>query len=543
VAVDTEFRLTFRDAFRTLLLPIDPAREDDALEAAIMALDAQGIAREDQPAHIRASYAAWHAGQPRTAGLSGAISAALRAGNGDLGGRFASNYFPFHEETLQRRHLYSFEQATSFLSHLRLAVQLAAHESMSAAQIAKILGARDHRVGFGWRAVRDVLRALGYRFELTEDAVEGLFQRDLELEEIAFADADFYDAAGIVGIAGSELGFPGDLQALLLRLFSPEPDGLRHGPYLQILHYVVTVAEFYDHALKVLYEFAPRGQVAVSIFNSYPIDLRASGNPVLNNAKSIDVLDSGWARSKEDYLPASTAVFEIIDGLEQLGFAARKDLSAWIRRWLHRVVRLTRIVARRVPDSPTEAEIEKVVTAVAEGPTRTFGVIEQRLTDVLALCAHPFTEGWRNHGIGDSVNASNVSRRKIGDAEFQHATARTVVAYESHAGRLTDVYVDGHIEALRRVIPLRSEEWERVAPRGEWSLDVRFLAHDVTADRRELEIDGFRVQIVPFTFADFCSHQPDGATLLPIYHAHMTLRLNEARTPQTVRDRYIELTS
>ena len=543
MAGDGDFRLTFRDAFRTLLLPIDPAREEDALKAAITALDGHGIAREDQPAHVRTSHAAWRAGQPRTAGLSAAITGALRAGNGNLGRRFAANYFAFHEETLRRRHLYSFEQATSFLSHLRLAVQLAAHESMSAAQIAKILDARDHRVGFGWRAVRDVLRALGYRFELPQKDVEELLKRDVELEENLLADADFYDAAGIVGIAGSELGFPGDLEALLLRLFSPEPSGLRHGPYLQILHYVVTVAEFYDHALKVVYEFAPRGQVARSIFDSYPIDLRASGNPVLNNAKSIDVLDSGWARSKEDYLPASTALFEIIDGLEQLGFAARKDLSAWIRRWLHRVVRLTRDVARTVPDPPSEAEIEEVVAAVAVGATQTFGVIEQRLTDVLAIFAHPLSEGWRSHGIGDSVNASNVSRRKIGDAEFQQATMRAVIAYESHAGRLTDVYVDGHVETLRRVIPLRAEEWERVAPRAEWKLEVRFLAHDVSAEGREIEIDGFRVKIVPIAFADFCRDPPDAASLLPIYKEHMTLRLNEARTPQTVRDRYVRLTA
>lgn len=542
MAISAEYRLTFRDSFRTLLLPIDPALEDDALDAAIRALDGQGITREDQPEHIRASHAAWRARQPLAAGISAAITAALHEGNDDLGARFATNYFAFHEETLQRRHLYSFEQATSFLSHLRLAVQLAAQESMSAAQIAKILDARDHRVGFGWRAVRDVLRALGYRFELSQEAVEALFERDLELEETLFADADFYDAAGIVGIAGNELGFPGDLEALLLRLFSPEPVGLRHGPYLQILHYVVSVAEFYDHALKVVYEFAPRGQVALWIFNSYPIDLRASGNPVLNNAKSIDVLDSGWARSKEDYLPASTALFEIIDGLEQLGFAARKDLSAWVRRWLHRVVRLTRDVAQTVPDPPSEVEVETVVAAVAAGATQTFGVIEQRLTDVLALSAHPLADGWRNHGIGDSVNASNVSRLKMGDAEFQHATRKTVVAYESHAGRLTDVYVDGHIDTLRRVIPLRAEEWERVAPRDEWDLEVRFIAHQISAGDREVEIYGFRVRILAISFADFCGDRPATATLLPLYHEHMTLRLNEARTPQSVRDTYVELT-
>ena len=177
----------------------------------------------------------------------------------------------------------------------------------------------------------------------------------------------------------------------------------------------------------------------------------------------------GGRARRRDYLPASTALFEIIDGLEQLGFAARKDLSAWIRRWLHRVVRLTRGVAQTVPDPPSEEEVESVIAAVAAGAIQTFGVLEQRLTDVLALSAHPLADGWRSHGIGDSVNASNVSRRKVGDAEFQQATAKTVVAYESHAGRLTDVYVDGHVETLRRVIPLRAEEWERVAPRGEWN--------------------------------------------------------------------------
>ena len=541
MAAEEAVSLALRDALRTLLLPVDPGFEAAAVEAAGLVLDAQDIAREDQPAHVLVSHGAWRAGGERIASLSGAIKAALLAGNPDYGQRFASRYFALHEDTLQRRHLYSFEQASSFLSHLRLAMQLAAHESMSAAQISKVLDSRDHRVGFGWRAVRDVLRPLGHRFELSQEDVEELFKRDVDLEERIFADADFRDAAGLVGLAASNVAFPGELEPLLLRLFSPDLDGLRHGPYLQILHYVVATAEFYDHAMKVLYEFAPRGSVAQWIFGSYPIDLRASENPVLNNAKSVDVLDSGWARSKDAFLPASTALYEIIDGLEQLGFAARKDLSGWIRRWLLRVVRLTRDVAYTVSDPPNEAEIRVLIEAIGEEETRTFGVLEQRLVDVLALVAHPATNGWRSHGIGDSVNASNVSRRKIGDVEFQRASEMEVVAYESHAGRLTDVYVDGHVETLRRVIPLRAEEWERVAPRAKWSLEVRFLAHEVVAADREIEIDGFRVRIVATSFSDFCRSAPTPASLLPSYREHMILRLNEARTPQSVRDAYLEL--
>jgi hypothetical protein len=105
------------------------------------------------------------------------------------------------------------------------------------------------------------------------------------------------------------------------------------------------------------------------------------------------------------------------------------------------------------------------------------------------------------------------------------------------------VYVDGHVETLRRVIPLRAEEWERVAPRGEWNLEVRFLAHEIYTDKREIDIDGFHVRILAISFADFCGDRPDDATLLSIYHEHMTVRLNEARTPQSVRDRYVALTA
>ena len=97
----------------------------------------------------------------------------------------------------------------------------------------------------------------------------------------------------------------------------------------------------------------------------------------------------------------------------------------------------------------------------------------------MALTRHLEHDGWRSHGLGDSVNASNVSRRKLGDCEFQNASAADgSMAYEAHAGNLSQVYVDGHAQTLRRVLPLRIEEWERIAGVQEWNIEIilsRFL--------------------------------------------------------------------
>jgi hypothetical protein len=507
-------------------------------------MDNGGIAVADQAEFIRLELNRTKAGHGIHTGLSRLIDAALHAGDLEWGPRLASKYDELHETVLQERHLMSFDEASAFLSHARLIAQLARDESMSAAQIATILSARDRRVDFSWQAVQDVLGRLGLRRTLNLAEVQALFQRDAELEERYFADADFGDAASIVGRVGRDFGFEEDLESLLTRLFPPDSDGPRHGPYLQMLHYQCVIAEFFDHAVTVLYEFAPRGAVAEWVFAQYPGDLSGAGNPFLNNAKSVDRLDAAWARSKDrqGLLSPASALFEIVAGLEVLGFAARQELAGWVRRWLLRVVRLTRPLAREVPALPTPKAVAALLEAVAADETRTAGIIEQRLVDAVALTRHADADGWRSHGVGDSVNASNVSRRKLGDCEFQNAAARKVVAYEAHAGNLSQVYVDGHAQTLRRVLPMRIEEWERIADLDEWDVAVVFVAHSFSCLPMDIEIEGVHVAVQFVQYNDFLADVPAPADMTSLFANYVNARLNARQTPQRVRDTYIELT-
>lgn len=533
-----------REAFRALLLPIDPAREQDALDAAQRAMADAGIEASDQAEFIRLELSRTKAGLGIHTGLSALTQAALRAGDLDWGSRLASKYHELHDTVLQERHLMSFDEASAFLSHARLIAQLAAEESMSAAQIASVLSARDRRVDFSWQAVQDVLGRIGLRRALELAEVQALYVRDSQLEERHFADADFGDAASIVGRVGQSFGFPDDLERLLIRLFPPEPDGPRHGPYLQMLHYQCVIAEFFDHAVTVLYEFAPRGAVAEWLFAQYPGDLSGAGNPFLNNAKSVDRFDAAWARSKDrqGLLSPASALFEIVAGLEVMGFAARQELAGWLRRWLLRVIRLTRPLAREVPAHPTAEVVAALLDAVAAGETRTAGIIEQRLVDAVALTRYIEHQGWRSHGVGDSVNASNVSRRKLGDCEFQNASERKVIAYEAHAGNLSQVYVDGHAQTLRRVLPMRIEEWERIADLEEWEVQIVFVAHSFSCMPADLQIEGLDVAVQFLEYADFIAEAPTPAEMTELFATHVNGRLNERRTPQRVRDTYLELT-
>lgn len=532
----------FREAFRALLLPIDVGREDESLAAGQAALADSGIEASDQADFIRLELERAKAGGERSAALANAIGAALRAGDPTRGTRLAAKYSALHDDVLQGRHLLGFDEASAFLSQARLIAKLAAEESMSAAQIARVLSARDARVDFSWRAVRDVLAQLGEEPGLDKAKAQALFTEDEVLEELHFADADFYDAADLVGRAGAALGFPGDLRTCLIELFAPQPSvGTRHGPYLQMLHYQCVIAEFFDHPLTVVYEFSPRGDVAAWLFDQYPGDLCPAGNPFLNNAKAVDQLDIAWARSKAGLMGAALALYEILAGLEVMAFAARQELAGWLRRWLLRVIRLTRELAKKVPERPSLSEIAALFDAVARDETRTAGIIEQRIVDVVALTRHPEASGWRSHGVGDSVNASNVSRRKLGDCEFQDASARAAVAYEAHAGNLSQIYVDGHVQTLRRVLPMRLEEWQRIDDIEAWTVEVVFVAHSFSCLAVPVSIDGVEVAVTFIEYRDLISAAPTPAAIEELFALHVNGRLNERRTPQRVRDRYFEL--
>jgi hypothetical protein len=205
------------------------------------------------------------------------------------------------------------------------------------------------------------------------------------------------------------------------------------------------------------------------------------------------------------------------------------------------VIRLTRPLAREVPQHPTAEAVAALVDAVVADETRTAGILEQRLVDAVSLTRHAEHEGWRSHGIGDSVNASNVSRRKLGDCEFQNAAERRVVAYEAHAGNLSQVYVDAHAQTLRRVLPMRIEEWERIADLADWKVELVFVAQSFSCLPTDLDVEGVGVAVRFLEYSGFLASAPEPGAMTDLFATHVNARLNERRTPQRVRDTYLEI--
>ena len=91
-----------------------------------------------------------------------------------------------------------------------------------------------------------------------------------------------------------------------------------------------------------------------------------------------------------------------------------------------------------------------MLAALAADPSHMRGVIEQRVVDAIANRIRP--TGSRSRGLGDPVNAANTPRRKLGACEFQDIASSHVVAYEAHAGVLTETYVGAHLAGLDRGI-------------------------------------------------------------------------------------------
>ena len=305
------------------------------------------------------------------------------------------------------------------------------------------------------------------------------------------------------GDLSRSLGYEGALAADLLQL-AIAPNTRTYTPQLQMLHYQCAICEFYDQSVLDFYEFNPRGVAANWLFDQYSATLAPAGNPFLNNAKSVLRADLNWAESKKPAVrPGAMALFRILSSLDAMSYSQRRELAARIRQWIFLFMRLSAEPDVLLPAVLQVDQIELVANAIALRNTSTAGILEQRLVDALSFPAHSATE-WVSRGLADSVNATNISRRKVGDCDYQNSLARRIVAYEAHGGRLTQTYVSEHIRTLRRVIPLRRIELEAVADIDNWALEIVFVAHAVDADPvQQLQIDGLGVTLRLVSFQEF----------------------------------------
>ncbi len=501
---DLAGRDRLREAMRWLLLPVRVEAEDEAVVAARAVLAAAGIEPDDEPAWIEMELADWRRTGESSDGLVAVATAYLRAGGGKLESKLAKKYFSLHAR-LAEEPLMDHDAASAVLSHARLIALLATEEGLSAGQVAKLVAARDERAPVTWSHVQRILSAVGAKPSLSEEEIQRVYATDEELEVEVFADAEEVICLEMVAGAGRRLGFPGNLFELLRTLVPPGE--IPNGPYLQILHYQCTIAEHYDHALTILYEFTPRGEAAKSLFAHYPSTLEVKDSPFLNNTKSVDEMNRAWAKSKKRaYTRQAHALVGVVQGLDSMGFAARRELAAWLRRLLVRRIRLARDTEVVLPRRLSPKRAKALVESVSAGETGTRGILEQRLVDAVSSLRHPLPR-WIPRGLLDSVNATNTSSRKCGDCDFQDTARRRVVAYEAHAGKLSDIYLDGHLRTLEAVLKRRLTEWEEnVGPDLEWKVEIHFVAHELdVAEPPDLSIDGVTVKVKATTYDDFLS--------------------------------------
>lgn len=528
-----------RQTLRVFQLPMRAGREWAGGRALLCQFRSLDLPSHDFLNWANLELGLWRDNGRPSAALKSVIAAILRVADIKHGGKLAERYFDLHNKLINE-HLMSHDQAVAFLSHTFLISDLASNESLSAAQIAKLIGRRDQRISFSRQSIATVLQGLRLLPEIDLEQLRRGFHMDAKLELPMLADADLITAAEVVSTHAEQLGFRGSLYRSLQTLMLQE-NGWNYTPYLQILHYQSTVAEYFDHAVTDLYEFSPRGQAANWLFEQYPTAMASAGNPFLNNAKSVEKVDQSWVRSKKpNERPGAAALLDVLSGMEEMGFAARRELARWIRLWLHRIFRFAAPLEVAFPNSLTPSQVESLFRLLRHGNTLTYGILEQRVVDCAASLSHPIGQGWRPKGLGDSVNATNLSQRKLGDCDFQNSELRQIIAYESHGGVLTDVYVREHFRTLDKAIQMRKEELLGVADLCEWEVIVKFVAHQVTANLpSEIFIQGLRVRPIAISFVELIDNISGLAGLHETINAYVAGPLGERRTPSSIRIRVL----
>lgn len=554
----------FTAAARSLLLPVDPRLEADYHAFLAARLTENGIAEEDQPTWINLELRRWRSDRVASPQLRQLINLALfdqnrvpqtymfenaqgGAGNWlDIAARMAQSYFALHA-ILVDTHLLNHDAARQLIAQAGMIARLAVIEMMSASEITRILAARDSGFVGQWPVVTAMLSRLGCAPNIDADFVGQLFVGDENNEQTLFGDLSLEGSISRVGNIARELGSDSAIETALKNLILVD----RHEPYLLILHYQMIIQDRYDHAVSYAYEFSPRGN-AVRWLNDQYIEagIPVAANAYLNNAKALLKFDKSWAVGRSDHRRGAEALVAVLASIESLGPLAKTEIAAWIRGLLHRYIRLTRqeqtginvlLAGWGVP------EFNAAFRAVGEANSGTTGIAEQRLVDCLATLRHPANEGWADRGVGDSVFAPNVPRRKCGDCEFELARGQEprIEAYEAHGGQLSGPYVDDHMASLRQVIRLRAEDLAAVQPLPAWSISVTFVAHSFSEPLpRSVDIEtGHGTAVVALRYLSFDQAAQELIDFedMEAFHNHFLVPINSGYVHPRIRERLVEL--
>jgi hypothetical protein len=430
----------------------------------------------------------------------------------------------------------SVDEARGIVSQAGVVLTATIEAQQSAARIHHNLSKAGVFMGKSYRVPKAIMSAIGQPIELSLEEVRAIFASDIDAEPDLLADLSVDEAITYIGEIAEDLGCSTDISTPLRTIASSDQ---RHDPYLIVLHYQLTTAVKYDSLLIDLYEFRPRSARVDSITEVYnQAGLEGRSNPYLNNFKSVELLTHSWANTKQGFRFAAHALVDLIETLDGLAPLQRQTLGSLIRGLLHRILRISATdpaTAVRVPDLDAD-KVRLLATHVAARNTATLGIVEQRYVDAVTMTLKNEEGGWRKpRGLGDSVNASNLSRKKFGDIEFKHNTDPRIEAYEAHGGVLTVGYVRDHLASLPHILEFRRTELEDRAATADWELHVIFVAHAFRGDLpAHSTVADIPIQITYQTYEDFT---PDeiGDEMVEMFNEAFVQRINAIETPHRVR--------
>ncbi|OQP49284.1 hypothetical protein A4H97_28480 [Niastella yeongjuensis] len=523
--------LQLKQMIRYLLLPISEDLESKCIDAVNKVLDSSEIPETERADFIKIKYNKFREEGTLDPTLKDIIKDILLAGCPNYGILFSTKYFDILE-SLKSRPFMSFDLAVILASHLNLIASFAKEHKMSSSKITVALSGIDSKLNdIHWKDIQSVLLNLELAPELGTESAKQIIEEDKNLEELFFADAKLEDSIALIAEVANKLQFEGNIQDLLYILSTGDEI---HIPYLQILHFQCLISAFYNHISPVAYEFSPRGETANWLFGLWKT---STSNPMLNNAKSVEMLDKNWASGKKKgELPKAMALADILEGMKRLGFGPQQELSAWIRRWLVRFIRLNSETVIPISVALNTLQINNLVNTIISSPTRTFGILEQRIVDVCAATLHQELNGWRARGLSDSVNSNNLSKKKLGDCDFQNSIGKVIVAYEAHGGILSQLYLDEHLRTLKRSLSVRAVELESIADKDEWNITIKFVAYGYETTFSSItHVDGINIMLEYITFSDLIKE----AASLPHFESNFLSLfvkiINGNRTPGFVR--------
>lgn len=438
--------------------------------------------------------------------------------------------------TIMKQDGLTVDEARGIVSQAGVVLAASIEEKQSAARIFHNLSKAGVAMGRSFRVPQAIMAAIGHTAALSVEEVQEIFGDDSGAEPELLADLSVDEAIEYIAEVATELGCSFNIADPLAMVASGQD---RHDPYLVLLHYQLTTAVKYDSHLVNLYEFNPRSERTDWITRAYNIArLEARSNPYLNNSKSVELLTHSWANTKQNKSLKAHALVTLLETLDGLAPLQRQTLGSLIRGLLHRILRIAATdpaTAVRVPPLDRE-QIQRLSIHVSARNTTTLGIIEQRYVDAVTVSQKVAAGGWRSpRGLGDSVNASNLSRKKFGDIEFKHVTDLRIEAYEAHGGILTEGYVRDHLASLPYVLSFRRVELEDRGNIQDWLLEIIFVAHEFRGNLpADSNVGGMPVNITYQTYEDFAPAEISDE-MVETFNEAFVSRINEIQTPHRVR--------